>query len=66
MKGIRMNYVPEKYHNIINPWMTENEIKRAIKAVERLISRRIPQFTEEELKRFLVLDYPKRDWSKNK
>jgi len=44
--------------------MTKSEIKRAVRMVERFLEKR--GFTEEELKLFLVLHLPDRDWSRKK
>jgi hypothetical protein len=55
-----MNEVPDRYQNVINPWMNQKEIAKAIVFIDKIL-KKLPIEEHNEL---LGLSRPKRDWSK--
>lgn len=47
-----------KYHQVINPWQTPREIKRATKFIDAMLKGKSP----EECRQLLRLDEPPRFW----
>ena len=53
-----------KYCNVINPWMTDREIRNSMKTIEKMLKKL--QLSDEEESELLGLNRPDRDWSKKK
>ena len=58
----RRVFVPRDYQRVINPWMTQSEIRRSVRFIDQLL-KKLPADERREL---LMLDRPPHNFSRNR